>query len=210
MSQEADLKRLARQTYVSYHQDGLIDLAVGWATLFWGLNLALDESGLTFMSILGVLSYVPLKNRITVPRLGYARSGARYGGRARMTAALVALALLTAGTLVFLALGMAGQLTPGPSTPAALLWIGDHPLSFYAAVAAVGFGLGGLITGIRRLFVYALLSLCLLLGGQLLGARQFVPVLLLGGIILGAGIALLVRFLRKYPAPAEEEDHDTR
>jgi len=43
MSQDKQFKQLERKAYLSYQQDGIVDLLVGWATLAFGLNIALDS-----------------------------------------------------------------------------------------------------------------------------------------------------------------------
>jgi len=203
MSQHADLRELAHNVYVSYHQDGLIDLLVGWGTLAYGMNLAFDASAFTLFGIVGILSYVPLKNRITVPRFGYVKFDMEHGGLGRTVAAFVALIVL-----IIMLLGIVVFLLSDSSTPPpGLTWIRENPSLLYALLGMIGFGLAGLITGIQRLFIYALLSPFLLVGGQVLGIRESGPILLLGSTILVTGAILLIRFLRKYPAVAEEETH---
>jgi hypothetical protein len=206
MSQHAEFRQLARNVYVSYHQDGLIDLIIGWGTLAYGLNLAFDASAFSLLGLVGIFSYVPLKNRITVPRFGYVKFDSEHGGLGRAVAAFVALFVLVA-----MLLGIAAFLLSGSSTlPPGLTWIRENPSLLYALLGMIGFGLAGLITGIQRLFIYALLSPFLLVGGQVLGIRESGPILLVGSTILVTGVVLLIRFLRKYPAIAEEESHVTQ
>ena len=73
MSQDEKFKQLERMAYLSYQQDGIIDLLVGWATLAFGVNIAMDSSIWTFLGWMPIIFYVPLKNKITVPRLGYVK-----------------------------------------------------------------------------------------------------------------------------------------
>ncbi len=203
MSHHADFRGLARKVYVSYHQDGLIDLIIGWGTLAYGLNLAFDASAFTVLGLVGTLSYVPLKNHITFPRFGYIKFDLEHGGLGRTIAAFLALTFL-----ITMVLGMAVFLLAGSGTPPpGLIWIRENPSLLYGLLGVTGFGLAGLISGIQRLFAYALLSLFLLAGGQLLGIPAFVPILFLGSTLLVTGILLLIRFLRKYPAVAEDETH---
>ncbi len=206
MSQRADLRKLARNVYVSYHQDGLIDLMIGWGTLAYGMNLAFDASAFTALGFVGILSYVPLKNHITFPRFGYVKFDLEHGGLGRTIAAFVALTFLITMVLCIVVFLLVGSSTPPPG----LIWIRANPSLLYGVLGVVGFGLAWLVSGIGRLFLYALLSLFLLVGGHLLGIQEFVPILLLGSTILVTGISLLVRFLRKYPTVTEEETHVVR
>jgi hypothetical protein len=196
MSQEKQLRQLERKAYLSYQQDGILDLLIGWATLAFGLSMVIDSSIWTFMAWLPIIFYVPLKNRITVPRLGYVKFDASRGGLSKWSISVLIvgfLALMTMGLAVFLL----GDWSP-------IAWIRDNALLFYGLVGLVGFAIGGLISGIPRLYLYALLSLVLMSGGQLLGVEQYLPFLLLGGAILVTGALLMARFMRSFPVSSED------
>ena len=96
MSQEQDFKKLQQRTYQSYHQDGLIDIIIGLAIIGYGLMLALDSSIFIFMGWMPIIFYMPLKNRLTVPRIGYVKfttSNTKIG----IAAAIVLLRLMPSG-----------------------------------------------------------------------------------------------------------------
>jgi hypothetical protein len=193
MSQEKQFKQLERRAYLSYQEDGIIDLLIGWAILAFGLNIAMDTSIWTFLGWMPILFYVPLKNRITVPRLGYVTFDPNRGRTGRIIGFLILgfLMLLVVGIVAFLFINR-------PPSPV-IAWIRAYSLLFYGLVGAIGFGLVGLISGIRRLFLYALLSLLFMGGGQLMGVAEYIPFFLLGGSILIIGAVLLTRFIRRYP-----------
>ena len=73
MSQNIDFKELRNKVYLSYHQDGLIDIIIGASILGFGLLIATDNSAFMVLTWIGFILYTPLKNRLTVPRLGYVR-----------------------------------------------------------------------------------------------------------------------------------------
>lgn len=152
-----------------------------------------------FLSWMPIIFYVPLKNRITVPRFGYVKFDSEHGSRGRKITGFLVLFFL-----VVFVLGIVVFLVSDPPAPPELLWIRENTMFFYGLVGVLGFGLAGLISGIRRLFVYALLSIFLMVTGQLLDFQEFVPFLLLGGTIFVTGLILLVRFMRKYPVAAED------
>jgi sulfite exporter TauE/SafE len=198
MSQVSDFKQLARKAYLSYHQDGLIDLIIGLGVLAYGMNFATDES---FWSITGwvpIILYVPLKNKITVPRFGYFKLDEADNVAKKVVGFLVMF------LLVISVLGMAMFLVADAPAPAAVLWIRENTLLFYGLIAAVGFGFAGLISNIKRMFAYALVGLALMAVGQLLGLQEFIPFMLFGGTILVTGLVLLVNFIQKYPVSTEE------
>jgi hypothetical protein len=198
MSQDKQFKQLERMAYLSYQQDGIVDLLVGWATLAFGLNMVMDSSIWTILAWMPIIFYVPLKNRITVPRLGYVKFDPHRGSPSKWIISFLILgflALFALGVVVFL-LSRSGS--------SAIDWIREYTLLFYGLVGAIGFGLAGLISGIRRFLLYALLSLLIMGGGQLLGVEEYIPFFLLGGSILVAGAVLLTRFIRRYPLAVEE------
>jgi len=199
MSQNQNFKRLERMAYLSYQQDGIIDLLIGWATLAFGVNIAMDSSIWTFLGWMPIIFYVPLKNRITVPRLGYVKFDPNRGRLSKWT-----ISFLFLGFLMLSILGIVVILLSNWSPSQVVDWIREYPLLFYGLLGLFGFGLAGVISGIRRFFLYALLSLLLMGGGQLLGVDEYIPFFLFGGSILVVGAVLLARFLRSYPIAIEE------
>ena len=194
MTQNQDIKRLAKKTYMSYHQDGLVDLLVGWVITAFAAMMAFDQSAFLFLGWLPITLYVPLKNRITLPRFGYVKFDSEHGGQGRMVTAFLVMGLLS-----FFVLGILFFLLTGESPPSFVQWIREYTIIFYGAVGAFSFVMAGIITGIRRFYVYMLLALFLTITGQILETREFLPILLLGAGILISGIVHLLRFIRKYP-----------
>ncbi len=205
MTQQDLFKQLERRAYLLHHEDGLVDLIIGWATLAFGLLMATGSAVWMVFTWLPFILYVPLKNRVTVPRLGYAKFDSPRGGVGKSVMRF----LILAG-LVLVLLGLAVSLLWDRPSPSALLWIRENPQLFFGLVGAVGFGMGGWISGIRRLYAYGALSLLLLGGSGLLGLPQALGLLILGGVVLLAGLALLVQFLRRNPIVSEAALDETR
>ena len=67
------------------------------------------------------------------------------------------------------------------------------------------FGLVGLATEIRRMFIYAVLGLIVMLGSQVFNGPISIPLFILSGIAFTVGIIMLIRFLQKFPIVFEEE-----
>lgn len=202
MSQSADLQKLEQRAYLSYQQDGLLDLIIGSAILALGLNEAMDTTIWTFVTLMLIIAYVPLKKRITFSRIGYVEFNVKRRGLNMFVVSAVVILVL-----VLLLVGMLVVLLPSNTSPSALLLgIRKSPLMLYALLGFLGFGLAGLISGIRRLYVYALLSVVITLSAHLLNLPIYVPFLVFSGIVLTIGTIYLVRFLRRYPI-AMEENH---
>jgi hypothetical protein len=200
MSQEQDFKRLKQKTYQSFHEDGLIDIVIGLAMIGFGLNMALDNSAFFFFSWMPIVFYVPFKNRITVPRIGYVKFPAT--SRIAIGAVLAVLLVLLLGVFIFF-LGGPNLL---PVEISSLL--SENYMLFLGIVATLFFAGAGLLTGITRFYAYALLIVALFIGARWLGVSPPIYVLSTGLVIEAVGIGMLVRFLRKYPTASEGRAHE--
>lgn len=202
MSQTASFRDLEQKTYLAYQRDGLLDLIIGIGILCLGMNEALDTSIWGFVTIMLIIVYVPLKRSITVTRIGYVKFHVVRKGLNMVLVGVVAMAVLIlflVGTLFLLRSDNSQSLN-------LIIWIRKNPLQLHALVGLVGFGLAGFITGIRRLFIYALFSIVIMSGAHLLNLSIYVPFLVFGSAILVTGTILLVNFLRKHPVVSEDHD----
>lgn len=197
MSQEQDFKKLQQRTYQSYHQDGLIDIIIGLAIIGYGLMLAFDSSIFIFMGWMPIIFYMPLKNRLTVPRIGYVKfttSNTKIG----IAAAIVLLVILL-GIFIFLVAG------PNNISPQLSAWLSQYYLLLLGGIAALCFAGAALLTRITRFYIYALLILLTFSAGTWLGIQPPIFVIATGALIEVVGVLLLVRFLRNYPIEAAHE-----
>lgn len=74
MGDEISLKELEQKAYLSYHEDGLIDLFIGGYLIFLGANAFMKMRSLSYIvpaAGFWVWSYV--KRKVTFPRIGYVR-----------------------------------------------------------------------------------------------------------------------------------------
>jgi hypothetical protein len=200
MTQETDFKKLQVRTYQFYQQDGLIDIIIGLMIIGFGLNMAFDNSAFLFMGWLPIILYVPVKNRITVPRIGYVKFYASNK---------IVFGLVIAGLLVLM-LGMIVFLISGPDilSPGFQVWLRQYYMLLLGVVAALCFFGAGALTGISRLYVYAVLFLVIFLLGTWLNILPAIYVILTGGFVEVVGIWMMVRFLRKYPIAERVNAHE--
>ena len=203
MSQSIDFKKLEQKAYLSYHQDGVIDLVIASVILCMAISEAIDSSIWNLLALLVVLAYIPLKRRITFPRLGYVKFNVKRRGVNMRIASAVFIVVLVLSLVGILLLMLYARSSSSPL----ILAVRQSPLLLYAIVGLIGFGVAGLVLGLPRLFIYALLSLLIMIIGHLLNLALWLALMLLGGVILVTGSVLLIRFLRKYPI-AEGENHD--
>ena len=158
--------------------------------------MALDNSAFLFIGWLPIIFYVPFKNRLTVPRIGYVKfssSNTKLG-----IAVAVLLLVFLMGIFFFL---FAGRDNISPQLSA---WLRQYYLLLLGVIAGICFVGAALLTGITRLYAYAGLILILFAGGIWLGVQPPIFVIFTGLIIEAVGIWMLVRFLRKYPLSPEE------
>jgi len=207
-----------RIVQLTNYEDGLWDILLGLVMLLLSiypitrellgpeLNLVLFLVALAIL----VIGLSAARRYISTPRLGYAKQ--------RRTPTTKLLVALTTG-LVLLTLGcvIATLLSPGwipqISSSSTASWISDLAVEIAVMFAMVGlFSLLGYLFGVTRLFVYGwllggayLLSVALTMGQDV---SFNLPLAIASGIIIGTGIVLLVRFIRKYPILMEGNDDE--
>lgn len=195
MSQEQDFIELQQRTYASYHQDGLIDMIIGWAILGFGINMALDSSAFLFLGWLPIVFYVPIKNRVTVPRIGYVKFSAS-------NSLIIGIVL---AVLLVLLLGIFILLIVGPNIIPVQIneWFSEYYLLLFGGLLGLGFAGTASATGITRFYAYAIMLVLIIAGGIWLNVPAAIYVIAAGLVIEIVGIILMVRFLRRYPMANE-------
>jgi hypothetical protein len=200
MSNDNDFKDLANRAYMAYHQDGIIDILLGAGIAGFGLNMLTESSALIVLSWMPFLLYMPMKNHITAPRFGYVRFAGEQEERTRNTRMLLlGLLTLTAflGLFVFMAYSRVA--------PEIREIIGQNVMLLLGGLAALMMAGAAAVTGIKRFYLYAVLTLLFNIAGTFLPVHEGVTTVLLGLTILISGIWLLARFIRMYPLPEEED-----
>jgi hypothetical protein len=195
MSQEQDFKKLQQRTYASYHQDGLIDMIIGWAIIGFGINMALDNSAFLFLSWLPIIFYVPVKNRVTVPRIGFVK----FSSSKSLILGLVLAILLILLMGIFILLIVGPDLIPTQIRE----WFREYYLLLFGTILSLGFAGVAYATGITRFYAYAIMLVLVFVTGVWLNVPDPIYVITAGLLIEIVGIMLMVRFLRKYPVVNE-------
>ncbi len=205
MAREPNLKEIERRAYMSYHQDGLLDIFAGLYVLGFGLGIYMDiQWKFGFGAIMpGILVAVVLpiwiaaKRRITMPRVGFVNFGIR--GTSKITAIFIG--LMVAG------LGAFFVFTLATSQGGSRQWL---DLIVQNGMLVVGFGslavcfLFGYSMGLKRLYAYGSLALIVLVIGHFMGIFFAYILSALGTTVMVVGFALLIAFTRKYPLKGEK------
>ena len=203
MNQKINMKKIERKAYTTYHQDGVIDIAVAVVVILFGIIMLGDMPWLGGIGgvagILAVSLYAGFKKVVTVPRLGYVKFPQQRAQR--MTTIAVALGTLSAlmGLVAFL------QTTSQGTPDWLMLLIDNYMLTIGTAMAGL-FLLGGYAFKTNRIYAYALLTFVMFTIGYFLSFPLYYYLFALGSIILGIGIVLMVRFVQKYPKATETAD----
>jgi len=213
MSQNIDLKALEKKVFTSFHQDGLIDLFLGFMMLISILSSTLDASGvsdsvriviyLPLMVILGPVLYVLGKKYLTFPRMGYVKLGSKQSRKRRIivfaiiTAVLLTLVILTA--ILGNSAGNAGS----------VLGIGAEYWSS-AIVTLIIIGIFSIIALLLMVPRFYLLGIIVGMSEPLYMLLKhytyihYIGVIAYGipaVILLVMGTIILNRFIKKYPLP---------
>ena len=204
MSQTVDFEQLKRKLYLSYHRDGILDLAVGITILGFGISMAMDVGATIVFSWIGLFLYAPLKSAITIPRLGFVQFESETKRKTNLIYRLV-LGLgtfaLFFGLVIFL---WADKLPPDFTT-----WLRQYHMLVLGALPAIALVVTAWRTGVYRLLVDALLIVVIILAGIQLQIAEPTYVMVAGGVLSLIGLGLLLSFMRRYPAQ-KEADNDLR
>ena len=205
MVNEPNLKEIQRKAYMSYHQDGLLDIFAGLYILGFGVGIVMDllwESGFgAIMPAILITTVLPIwisaKRKITMPRIGYVNFGIR--GTNKLTAVFI-------GTMVA-GLGAFFIFTLATFQGEARQWL-DFIVQNGMIIISLGTlavcTLFGYSMGIKRLYAYGLLAFIMLIIGHFAGIFFAYILVALGITVVAAGFALLIGFIRKYPLEGDK------
>lgn len=198
MSHTVDFEGLKRKLYLSYHQDGILDLAVGLSILGFGISMAMDVGATIVFSWLGLMLYAPLKSAITIPRMGFVQFDAETKRKTNLIYMLV-LGLVTFALFFGLVIFLWADNLPTDFDA----WLRRYHMLVLGALPAIALVVMAWRTGVYRLLVDAFLIVAIILAGIQLQIAEPTYVMVAGGVLSLIGFWLLARFVRKYPVQKE-------
>lgn len=201
MKQQVDLKKIEQKAFSRSQQDGLMEFVMGVCLL--AMSTRLFSRVLIGMFPLAMLLFRPVLNamrkRFTYPRAGFVKlvedkPKDAIAGIALIT--LIVIAVLAVAFILFADVGDFG------------LWLKWVPL-WAGVVLAIMFVSLAAKSGTIRYYIFALWSV---LYGLVLSILNFEPIetgtllyfLAMGALLTPSGLVIFIRFLRKFPKPAEE------
>jgi len=193
MDGNTDLSTLEREAYRTAWSDGIVDIYVGVSLLFMGAmwTWVPGMAGLSgLLPAVLVLPMLSLRRRFVEDRLGHVEwRPARRGWERRNQSVLLAAGLGLFLLAIVASLALGGGVTGDRSlAPGIMAWL----------LAVLALGLAFLLDA-RRMVLYAAV---LAAGGVvvvLLEADPGWPMLAGGAVATGVGVAMLRRFIERYP-----------
>ncbi len=199
MKSAIDIRKIQRKVYMAYFQDGLWDVVLGLFLLGWGFAILFDLGwlpGATFIALFWMA--LGLKQRITYPRIGYAKAAEHRKQKSRVVIAGAVTLLL--GIMIFLLVVTGGM----PQ------FLRDYFELLFGTMLAIAIGLIGYWWGIARWYGYAGLVFVFATCNHWLGLSFELSFIIPGGVILLYGMTIFARFLRKYPPVLTEGFDDNQ
>jgi len=208
MSRKNSLRAIEKKTYMSYHQDGLLDIFIGIYVLLFGIGISLmtltDFSTWfiipAFFPAIMIPTWLSAKKRITMPRIGYVNFGIR--GVNKMMAIFIG--LMVAGLAVFMVFGMGASMGEGWALTLRDFFISNSMLIIGIGALSVS-SIFAYTMGLKRLYGYGLLIFVLFFTGHFITIPLEYVLLTIGFVITVSGFVLLMQFIRKYPLPQGDE-----
>jgi len=199
MIPETDPKKIQRKVYMTFFQDGLWDIVLGLFLLGWGFAVLYDLGwmpGATFVGFFWIA--LGLKQKITYPRIGYAKSAER---RKQMSRIVIAGAVtLLLGIMVFLI-----TITSGMPQ-----FLQNYFEFLFGSMIAIAIALIAYWWRIYRWYLYAGMVFLFFVFNQWSDLSFSLSFIMPGGIFTLCGLNILYRFLRKYPMISEENINENR
>jgi len=190
----SDLKVLERRVATRYMEDGFWDMYLGLMALAFGLTILLDVSYLTgVMVAVGFALQRTGKSLVTFPRIGYIKL--RQARKTGMVSILSGVLIL--GLMIFM-LFMLGDDNPLRA------FVIQNMLFFIAFIWGGAVALAALSLNVRRFYFYSLLIFSAVIFSDLVGSLGL-NLALAGGLIILAGLVVMLRFIRKYPIVSDQD-----
>jgi hypothetical protein len=203
MTQNQDSRHRDQEAYRYYLHDGLQDILVGLSLLFAGFYLSTDLSAA--LVAIWVVLWLPLwrsaRKAIVAPRVHDTDVSPEQTARARRAG--VFLIVIVAGSTLLAVVAGIGVLV-GKETVLipewSISWLRQYLILALGLLAAVTLGVAAWLSGLNRLYAYAVVTLAVFSAGYLIDAPIPLAAAVIGGVVTLWGLVMLTRFVRRYPA----------
>ena len=186
-----DVKKMRRRVLLYYTRDGLWDICIGICVVGWALALRFDFIAFVGVVFAAAVALVPpVKQKLTHPRIGYARFRPDPGTR-KLLAVLVGAG---AGVLVLVVVAGAGMREL--LSEYLEVWLGGMAALLLIVLAHV--------FAARRFYLHGLLVFLAGVVTWWAVVDLWLAVVVAGAIIIGIGAYVLYRFLGENPVQQED------
>ena len=203
MSNGIDLRDIERRAYLSYHEDGLLDIMIGFGIIVSGLFVYAEMPWLigSFIPVFTPI-YIQYKKRVTVPRLGQVEfSEQRKMKQKRTMFSLVVfnIILFIGGLYAWFAMDIGGR-------PQWLIDLLSNYMIIFGAFGALISSVVGFFSDLKRFHIYGLINLAVFTVANNYTDHPAYGLVTIGIILALNGFKLLLTFTRKYPVYGVDHD----
>lgn len=194
MNENIDLNQIEKQAYLSYHQDGILDICIGSALVnLWLVIWLLPEFWYFIVGglIVWVTVYTGAKKAFTVPRMGYVEFSSIRRRRIQNILLVGVLILVCSNILAILAI-----IHPPLGI---LIFESLYTILLIGIIGTLIVGFIGHMLNMRRFYSYGAVFFATSIFTFFVPSVLILPLIVLSIVILTFGLVLLYRFLRKYP-----------
>jgi hypothetical protein len=200
MGERIDLDEIERRAYLSYHEDGLIDIVLGiglFIASLWAYVEMIYLMGGMIVSLTPM--YMGMKKKYTFPRIGEVTFSTDRTRRSQnsMTFLVIMNVIGVLGALVFW-MAFSGDTRPQWM----LLMIDNFPVVLGIAGGVI-WAVVGYITDLTRFYRYSAATLVVIGSANFISTPFIAHMLLLSVIVLVSGYMQLRSFMNKYPLVQE-------
>jgi hypothetical protein len=200
MGERIDLDEIERRAYLSYHEDGLIDIVLGiglFIASLWAYVEMIYLMGGMIVSLTPM--YMGMKKKYTFPRIGEVTFSTDRTRRSQnsMTFLVIMNVIGVLGGLVFW-MAFSGDTRPQWM----LLMIDNFPVVLGIAGGVI-WAVVGYITDLTRFYRYSAATLVVIGSANFISTPFIAHMLLLSVIVLVSGYMQLRSFMNKYPLVQE-------
>jgi hypothetical protein len=191
-------KGMKQKMLLIFHNDGVLDLVSGIALLLLTVVFAFDSGAFIGLIAIPLVFYIPLKEKISIPRMGLVRFESETKTRQKLILVLMIGVFFLLG-FVFLFFLI------GDRSNSVLEFLWTQEIIIFGLL--LGFALLAVARFMnnRRFYFYALLAILLMLVARFTGLKVWIALLILASVIETFGVYYLVRFTQAYPISREDE-----
>jgi hypothetical protein len=198
MRPETDPKKIKRKVYMSFFQDGLWDIFLGFFLLGWGLTVWIDLPWLPGAIFVGFFWLVlGLKKMITYPRIGHATPTEQ---RSRTLKIAIAGVVVLIAVIVLLPVVARGEVQ----------FLRNYFEFLFGSMIAIAVALIAYWWRIYRWYLYAGMVFLFFVFNQWSELSFSLSFIMPGGVITLSGLNILYRFLHRYPVVSQESKYESR